>query len=64
MPDRIAHVILGFVLLTVTGWMLPSSNWAATLYAKQDDVKVNAEKSPTSAVIATLALGDAVTVLA
>jgi uncharacterized protein YgiM (DUF1202 family) len=43
--------------------MLPSSNWAATLYAKQDEVKVTAEKSPTSAVIATLALGDAVTVL-
>lgn len=64
MPDRIARVIFGIVLITLAGWMLPSSNWAATLYAKQDDVKVNAEKSPTSAVIATLALGDAVTVLA
>jgi len=64
MPDRIARIIFGIVLLTVAAWMLPSSNWAATLYAKQDDVKVNAEKSPTSAVIATLALGDAVTVLA
>jgi uncharacterized protein YgiM (DUF1202 family) len=63
MPDRIARVIFGIVLLTVAAWMLPSTNWAATLYAKQDDVKVNAEKSPTSAVIATLALGDAVTVL-
>ena len=64
MPDRIARIIFGMVLLTVGAWMLPSTNWAATLYAKQDDVKVNAEKSPTSAVIATLALGDAVTVLA
>jgi len=64
MPDRFARVTLGIVLLTVAAWMLPSTNWAATLYAKQNDVKVNAEKSPTSAVIATLALGDAVTVLA
>ena len=31
--------------------------------AKQDGVKVTAEKSPTSAVLATLNLGDAVTVL-
>jgi len=64
MPDRLARVIFGVVLLTVAAWMLPSTNWAATLYAKQDGVKVNAEKSPTSAVIATLALGDVVTVLA
>jgi len=63
MPDRIVRVIFGVILLTVAAWMLPSTNWAATLYAKQDGVKVNAEKSPTSAVIATLALGDAVTVL-
>jgi uncharacterized protein YgiM (DUF1202 family) len=64
MPDRIAHVIFGVALLTVATWMLPSSNWAATLYAKKDDVKVTAEKSPTSSVVTTLALGDAVTVLA
>ena len=64
MPNRIFRVIFGVVLLTVAAWMLPTSNWAATLYAKQDDVKVTAEKSPTSAVVATLALGDAVTVLA
>ncbi len=63
MPDRIAHVIIGVVLLTSLGWMFPSSNWAATLYAKQDEVKVTAEKSPTSGVIATLSLGDSVTVL-
>ena len=64
MPDRIFRVIIGIVLLTVAAWMLPSINWAATFYAKQDDVKVTAEKTPTSAVVATLALGDAVTVLA
>lgn len=63
MPDRIARVIFGIAILTVATWILPSSNWAATLYAKQDDVKVTAEKSPTSTVVATLALGDAVTVL-
>jgi len=43
--------------------VLPSLSWAATLYAKQDGVKVTAEKSPTSAVVTTLALGDPVTVL-
>jgi uncharacterized protein YgiM (DUF1202 family) len=64
MPNRIFRVIFGVVLLTAAAWMLPASNWAAILYAKQDDVKVTAEKSPSSAVIATLALGDAVTVLA
>lgn len=64
MPDRIFRVIIGIVLLTAAAWMLPSTNWAATFYAKQDDIKVTAEKTPTSAVVATLALGDAVTVLA
>ncbi len=64
MPDRIARVIVGVIFLTLTAWMFPTTNWAATLYAKQDDVKVTAEKSPASAVIATLALGDAVSVLA
>ncbi len=64
MPDRIARVIVGGVFFTLAAWMFPITNWAATLYAKQDDVKVTAEKSPTSEVIATLALGDAVSVLA
>lgn len=50
--------VLGCVLLF---W--PSLSWAATLYAKKDDVNVTAEKSPTSAVVATLNLGDAVTVI-
>jgi uncharacterized protein YgiM (DUF1202 family) len=63
MPDRIARVIFGIVFLTLVAWMFPTTNWAATLYAKQDEVKVTEEKSPTSAVIATLALGDAVSVL-
>ncbi len=64
MPDRIARVIFGIVLLTLSAWLLPSFNWAATLYAKQDNVKVTAEKSPTSAVITTLSVGDEVSVLA
>ena len=42
---------------------LPSLSWAASLFAKQDGVKVTAEKSPTSKVLTTLNLGDAVTVL-
>jgi uncharacterized protein YgiM (DUF1202 family) len=64
MPDRIARVIFGIVFLTLAAWLLPSTNWAAILYAKQDNVKVTTEKSPTSTVIATLSLGDEVTVLA
>lgn len=43
--------------------LLPSAAWAATQYAKQDDVKVTADKAPTSTVVATLKLGDEVTVL-
>jgi len=43
--------------------LLPSISWAATLYAKQNDVKVTAEKSPTSAVVTMLTLGEPVTVL-
>lgn len=42
---------------------LPSLSWAAAMYAKQDDVKVTADKAPTSATVATLKLGDEVTVL-
>lgn len=41
----------------------PSPSWAGTLFAKQDDVKVTADKAPTSTVVAILKLGDAVTVL-
>ena len=63
MTDRITRMIVGILLFTMVTWMFPTSNWAATFYAKQDDVKVTAEKSPTSSVIATLALGDAVDVL-
>lgn len=64
MLHRFARIIFGMLLLTVATWMVPSPNWAATMFAKQDEVKVTAEKSPTSSVIATLALGDAVEVLA
>ena len=63
MTDRITRMIFGILSFTMVAWMFPTSNWAATFYAKQDDVKVTAEKSPTSTVIATLALGDAVDVL-
>jgi len=42
---------------------LPSLSWAASLFAKQDGVKVTTEKSPTSKVLTTLNLGEAVTVL-
>ncbi len=44
-------------------FLFPSLSSAATLYAKKDGVKVTTEKSPTSAVVTTLALGDPVTVL-
>ena len=44
-------------------FLFPSISWAATLYAKQDKVKVMAEKSPTSTVVTTLKLGESVTVL-
>ncbi|MDH5429782.1 MAG: SH3 domain-containing protein [Nitrospirota bacterium] len=50
-------VIIGGVFL------FPSISLAATLYAKQDGVKVTTEKAPSSAVITTLALGDSVTLL-
>ncbi|MGE0473673.1 MAG: SH3 domain-containing protein [Nitrospirales bacterium] len=58
----------GILIFFMTGlWLvlllLPSLSWAATQYAKQDDVKVTADKAPTSAVVATLKLGDEVTVL-
>ena len=52
------------MMILLAGCMLaPSLSWATTLYAKQKAVKVTAEKSPTSTVVATLALGDAVTVV-
>ena len=56
---------LFFALIFLWGGILclPSLSWAASLFAKQDGVKVTAEKSPTSKVLTTLNLGDAVTVL-
>jgi len=57
------HRWLAITMLCGGILVLPSLSWAATLYAKQDGVKVTAEKSPTSAVVTTLALGDPVTVL-
>ncbi len=56
---------LGFAMAAL--WLgillLPSPSLAATQYAKQDGVKVTAEKSPTSTVVDTLKLGDAVSIL-
>lgn len=54
---RIVIVSLVFVGLT-TGTL-----FAETMYAKKDRVKVTAEQSPTSKVVATLGLGDEVEVV-
>jgi uncharacterized protein YgiM (DUF1202 family) len=65
MTDRCFKSMLLFIgLLTLTLCLLPMAGWAATLYAKQEKVKVTAKPSPTSTLIATLRLGEAVTVLA
>ncbi len=53
--------IVTILLLSIVS--LPSNSWAGTWYAKQDGVKVTADKSPTSALIETINLGDAVTVV-
>ena len=57
------NLFFTFTILWGSIVLAPSLSWAATLFAKQDGVKVTAEKSPTSALIATLNLGDEVTVL-
>ncbi len=64
-PYRFASLMNLYVAIIMCGGMLllPSLTWATTLYAKKDGVKVTAEKSPTSAVITTLKLGETVTVL-
>ena len=65
-PRRFASFMNQYWAVTIIcGGMLllPSLAGAATLYAKQNGVKVTAEKSPTSAVVATLQLGETVTVL-
>ena len=54
-------IAVTFLLFSIMG--LPSYSWAGTLYAKQDGVKVTAEKSANSTLVETLNLGDAVTVL-
>ena len=48
-------------MLVAFGWS--SVVQAETLYAKKPDVKVTADKSPMSKVVATLSMGDAVEVL-
>ena len=64
-PGSLLFANLGFAMtaLWLSIFLLPSPSWAATQYAKQDEVKVTAEKSPTSAVVDTLKLGDAVSIL-
>lgn len=57
------HPLFAATILLLSFMYLPSSSWAGTWYAKQDGVKVTAEKSSTSALIETLNLGDAVTVV-
>ena len=64
MTDRLKSRIIVVGLLTFALCLLPMASWAATLYAKQEKVKVTAKPSPTSALITTLKLGEAVTVLA
>ena len=57
------HLLFAMMALWFGMLWIPQLSWAAALYAKQDDVKVTADKAPTSAVVATLKLGDEVTVL-
>lgn len=54
-----------FILAMAGGAMVfwTSSSLAATLFAKQDGVKVTSDKAPTSSVVTTLHLGEEVTVL-
>ena len=63
MPYHFKSMTIAIGLLTFALCLLPMAGWAATLYAKQEKVKVTAKPSPTSALIATLKLGEAVTVL-
>lgn len=64
-PEGVMFATPGFVMtaLWLSLILVPSFSWAATQYAKQDGVKVTAEKSPTSTVVDTLKLGDAVSIL-
>lgn len=52
---------IGLLLAVFLAW--PGASWAETVYAKKDGIKVTQEKSPTSAVLATLRTGDAVEVI-
>jgi uncharacterized protein YgiM (DUF1202 family) len=57
--SRLFYLALLGGLITI--W--PSLAWASSLFAKQDGINVTADKVPTSAVVATLKLGEEVTVL-
>jgi len=61
--DYSHHALAIFGCLTLALWLIPAITWADTRYAKQDKVKVTAKKSPTSSVITTLKLGEAVTII-
>ena len=65
-PMRFSSCMNQWLTITVIYGVImfvPTFSWAASLFAKKDGVKITAEKSPTSALIATLNLGDEVTVL-
>ena len=64
MPDHLKSRTLAIGFFTLLLCLLPMAGWAATLYAKQEKVKVTAKPSPTSTLVTTLRLGEAVTVLA
>ncbi len=57
------HRYLAIIIMCGGIFFLPSLSWSATLYAKQEGVKVTTGKSPTSAVVTKLKLGEGVTVL-
>ena len=52
-PIRFSFFTNLYVAILMCGgiFLVPSLSWAATLYAKQDGIKVTAEKSPTSTVV-------------
>lgn len=63
MRIKLFLVTLASTALIFWGLGTVTPTWAASMYAKQKDVKVTSEKSPKSAVITNLKLGEEVTVL-
>ena len=56
-------LLFALAVLLIASLSNPSLSWARVMYAKQDGVKVTADKAPTSTLVDTLKLGDEVTVL-